>query len=276
MIAYLDFSVSTTGMLTGVKVRQDDNLLNDCHCKSCGIFCFLCFSPFVNPVIVIWHTFCLQPVWVAPGFFYYGFIYSTAALFSEEWNYTAKISYFIATLCFLADLSCSCQCTVPLHKAAVWAVLFSPNCHLSGSVLRSGLCLVVPRKVWRIIPSPNRTSKVSCLHLCCLLVFTQVISPSWFLPLSWRAACRCGWARSASTASETPSVRTQSWSSALKDWGLRLSYWRQGERPEYQLSLKSSASKQNCLSQKNPNTNRCFSIHMFPHMYRRSRLLGAV
>lgn len=37
MIAYLDFSVSTTGMLTGVKVRRDGNLFNYCsvvflHC----------------------------------------------------------------------------------------------------------------------------------------------------------------------------------------------------------------------------------------------------
>lgn len=35
MIAYLDFSVSTTGMLTGVKVRLDDNLLN--YCPGCSL-----------------------------------------------------------------------------------------------------------------------------------------------------------------------------------------------------------------------------------------------
>lgn len=138
----------------------------------------------------------------------------------------------------VADFTCSRQCTVPLHKAAVWTVLLSPNCHLPGPVLRSGICPVVPRKVRWIIPSVPNTSHVSRLHVCCPLVFTQVISPSWFLPLSWRAACRCGWARSASTASETPSVPTQSWSSALKDWELRPSYWRQGEHSEYLLSLR--------------------------------------
>lgn len=35
MIAYLDFSVSTTGMLTGVKVRRDDTLLN--YCSVCSL-----------------------------------------------------------------------------------------------------------------------------------------------------------------------------------------------------------------------------------------------
>lgn len=62
--------------------------------------------------------------------------------------------------------------------------------------------------------------------MSCLLVFTQVTSPSWYLPSSWRAACLCGWARSVSTASETPSAPTLSWSSALKDWVLKLSYSR--------------------------------------------------
>lgn len=136
---------------------------------------------------------------------------------------------FNCNILLFADFSCSCQCTVPLHKAAVWTLLLSPNCHLPGSLLWSGLRLVVPRKVRRSILSLRSTSDVSCFHLCRPLVFTQVISPSWFPPLSWRAACRCGWAHWASTASETPSVPTQSWSSALKDWERRLSCWRQGE-----------------------------------------------
>ena len=136
----------------------------------------------------------------------------------------------------IADFSCSRQCTVPLHKASVWTLLLSSNCHLPGSLLRPGLCPVVPRKVGQCIRSPCSTGDVSRFHLSCLLVFTQVISPSWFPRWSWRAACRCGWAHWASTASETPSVPTQSWSSAPKGWELRLSYWRQGEpeQPKYQ------------------------------------------
>lgn len=277
MIAYLDFSVSTTGMLTGVKVRLDDNLLNYCpgcspqwvlHCSS--------FSPFLP---LKWHRFCLQPVSAAPGSICRRFIGSKnlpAALFCEEADRIIPLKCQISLqVCFVADFTCSRQCTVPLHKAAVWTVLLSPNCHLPGPVLRSGICPVVPRKVRRVIPSVPNASRASRLHACCPLVFTQVISPSWFLPLSWRAACRCGWARSASTASETPSVPTQSWSSALKDWELRPSYWRQGERREYLLSLKSSVSSQECLSQKNSNTNRCLWMPTtFPHTYQRSRLWG--
>lgn len=57
-------------------------------------------------------------------------------------------------------------------------------------------------------------------------VFTQVTSPSLSLPWSWRARCLCGWARSVSTRSETPSAPTLSWSSAPKAWAPRQRCWR--------------------------------------------------
>lgn len=136
---------------------------------------------------------------------------------------------------FVPDFSCSGQCTVSLHKAAVWTLLFPPNSHLPGPLLRSGFCVVVPRKVnqcsQRYCLAINQTppsslfSSLTLFTRFCIRLpaFTQVTSRSWFLPSSWRAACLCGWARSVSTASGTPSAPTLSWSSALKGWELKLS-----------------------------------------------------
>lgn len=71
-----------------------------------------------------------------------------------------SVSHFCCLL-FVTDLSCSRQCIVPLHKATVWAVLVSPNSNLSGSLLRSGLCLVVPRKV-QLQPPPALETIMLC------------------------------------------------------------------------------------------------------------------
>lgn len=81
---------------------------------------------------------------------------------------------------FVADISRSGQCTVSLHKAAVRTLLFPPNRHLPGSLLRSGFCFVVPRKVSKCYShsrcqtpsSPLCSSSPRCLHAFALLSFS--------------------------------------------------------------------------------------------------------
>lgn len=130
MIAYLDFSVSTTGMLTGVKVRRDDNLLN--YCSVCAILSFLLYSMGV----CVFKSHCLLL------FTYYSH-HLTAALFSEDdqQNYTPKMSDFIATFCLLqishAAVSALCrsiklQCE--LYSSRQIAICLDPYCGL-GFVL---------------------------------------------------------------------------------------------------------------------------------------------
>lgn len=76
----------------------------------------------------------------------------------------------------VADISCSGQCTVSLHKAAVWTILVPPNSHLPGSLLRSGFCFVVPRKVNQrsplLLPRHTKNSIISALQFLALLFYT--------------------------------------------------------------------------------------------------------
>lgn len=138
----------------------------------------------------------------------------------NEFSCLLQISHAaVSALCRSIKLQCE------LYSSRQIAICLDPYCGL-GFVL---WCLARYSKLWykpqfclywdvphAFIHFPS--------HMSRCLVFTQVTSPSWFLPSSWRAACRCGWARSVSTVSETPSAPTLSWSSALKDSVLRLSY----------------------------------------------------
>lgn len=131
----------------------------------------------------------------------------------------------VSALCRSIKLQCE------LYSSRQIAICLDPYCGL-GFVL---WCLA---RYWPIINHKNNApsaqgdggggrggfhSSLMWSGVVCLSpVFTQVTSPSSSLPLSWRAACHCGWARSLSTASGTRSAPTLSWSSVLKDWALRL------------------------------------------------------
>lgn len=150
------------------------------------------------------------------------------------WVYNApcllQISHAaVSALCRSIKLQCE------LYSSRQIAICLDPYCGL-GFVLwclaryskptptRHTCCVSPP--VWSLLCCVLVHSSTFLSFVSRLLAFTQVTSPSWFLPWSWRAACPCGWARSVSTVSETPSALTLSWSSALKDWELRLSYSR--------------------------------------------------
>lgn len=157
----------------------------------------------------------------------------------------------------LSDLSRGGECFVPLYKATVWAVLLPSDRHLPRPLLWTWFCALVPCEVtdgytqtvtyiWLILTLKWLTAfchlalwlvpftvdmnvfwRYCKPNMCpCSAVYTQVISPSWYLLWSWRAHWPCGWARSVSTASETPSAPILSWSSAPRAWADRQRCWR--------------------------------------------------
>lgn len=165
MIAYLDFSVSTTGMLTGVKVRPIIATIK--HWCECSIW-------YPRAILT---TICKSVLSLAiQKAVTFHLTSKRTNILVMDWKINCREKSIHNPHCFkvsafrlVSDISRRCQCTVSLYKAAVWTLLFSPNSHLPGSILWSGFCFVVPRKV-----NHSKRSTV-VLHI------TLSVSAVWFL-----------------------------------------------------------------------------------------------
>lgn len=132
----------------------------------------------------------------------------------------------ISTLCRSIKLQCE------LYSSRQIAICLDPYCGL-GFVLwclsryththtQNTLLCHLKYLLWMVPP----VLQLVCIFLLFVSVFTQVTSLSLSLRWSWRPRCLCGWARSVSTRSETPSAPTPSWSCAPKASARRARCWR--------------------------------------------------